>query len=235
MPSYHSGVVPAGPVAGHVRRCSRSCLTPRLRDDGAEDLLPGRHALPGHLWLAPSPGGAVGRRHCIAPREPPRRTDPRRRRHPPGPRRSPHRPPRPGRPRAGRPRPRSATTEPAGVVPVGHERGGDSRFDGADAQVRRAHRVSHPACQPGVLRTGSPANTTKSSPPHATGGKAARVHPYTALPHVVPGHFSLLTRPDDMSLCIVRFRERRGSQGCSCTPGWPGQAAGGHQPPPGGD
>jgi hypothetical protein len=56
-------------------------------------------------------------------------------------------------------------------------------------KVRRAYRVSHPACQPGVLRTGSPANTTKSSPPHATGGKAARVHPYTALPHVVPGHF----------------------------------------------
>ena len=102
-------------------------------------------------------------------------------------------------------------------------------------KVRRAYRVSHPACQPGVLRTGSPANTTKSSPPHATGGKASRVHPYTALPHVVPGHFSLLTRHDDMSLCIVRFRERRGSQGCSCTPGWPGQAAGGHQPPPGGD
>jgi hypothetical protein len=41
---------------------------------------------------------------------------------------------------------------------------------------------------------------------------------------------SLLTRHDDMSLCVVRFRERRGSQGCSCTPGWPGQAAGGHQP-----
>ena len=47
--------------------------------------------------------------------------------------------------------------------------------------------------------------------------------------------FSLLTRHDDTSLCIVRFRERRGSQGCSCTPGWPGRAAGGHQPPPGGD
>lgn len=47
--------------------------------------------------------------------------------------------------------------------------------------------------------------------------------------------FSLLTRHDDMSLCIVRFRDRRGSQGCSCTPGWPGQAAGSHQPPPGGD
>src|SRR5690349_2210316 len=38
-------------------------------------------------------------------------------------------------------------------------------------KVRRAYRVSHPACQPGVLRTGSPANTTKSSPPHATGGR----------------------------------------------------------------
>jgi len=47
--------------------------------------------------------------------------------------------------------------------------------------------------------------------------------------------FSLLTRHDDMSLCIVRFREKRGSQGCSRTPGWPGQAAGGHQPPPRGD
>ena len=72
-------------------------------------------------------------------------------------------------------------------------------------KVRRAYRVNHPACQPGVLRTGSPANTTKSSPPHATGEKASRVHPYTALPHVAPGHFSLLTRHDDMSLCIVRF------------------------------
>ena len=29
-------------------------------------------------------------------------------------------------------------------------------------------------------------------------------------------------------LCIVRFRERRGSQGWSCTPGWPGPATGRH-------
>ena len=38
-----------------------------------------------------------------------------------------------------------------------------------------------------------------------------------------------LTRHGDISVCIVRFRARRGSQGCSCTPGWPGQATGGHQ------
>ena len=101
-------------------------------------------------------------------------------------------------------------------------------------KVRRAYRVSHPAYQPGVLRTGSPANTTKSSPPHATGEGRPGAPVYRAAACRTRS-FSLLTRHDDMSLCIVRFRERRGSQGCSCTPGWPGQAAGGHQPPPGGD
>ena len=52
-----------------------------------------------------------------------------------------------------------------------------------------------------------------------------------------PGYkiISLMTRHDDVSLCIVRFRDRRGPQGCSCALGWPGQAAGGHQLPLGGD
>ena len=44
-----------------------------------------------------------------------------------------------------------------------------------------------------------------------------------------------LTRHGGIPVCIVRFRERRGSQGCSCTPGWPGQATGGRQLRAGGD
>ena len=101
-------------------------------------------------------------------------------------------------------------------------------------KVRRAYRVSHPACQPefsgpGARRT--PRNRHLRTLP-GKGRPGAPVYRAAACP---TRSFSLLTRHDDTSLCIVRFRERRGSQGCSCTPGWPGQAAGGHQPPPGGD
>jgi hypothetical protein len=49
------------------------------------------------------------------------------------------------------------------------------------------------------------------------------------------GSFTRWTRADHVSLCIVRFRGRRGSQGWSCAPGWPGPATERHQLLAGGD
>ena len=43
------------------------------------------------------------------------------------------------------------------------------------------------------------------------------------------GSFTRQGRPNRVSLCIVQFRDRRGSQGWSCAPGWPGPATGRHQ------
>jgi hypothetical protein len=53
-----------------------------------------------------------------------------------------------------------------------------------------------------------------------------RAYPRTALPYQV---IYAIARHTHTSLGIVRVRERRGSQGCSCTPGRPGPATGRHQ------
>ena len=128
-----------------------------------------------------------------------------------------HRPPRAGRDR-------SATTEPRGggmnVEAIADSTVPMRRYVAPTASATR--RASPEFSEPGARRT-----------PQG-GGKAAPGAPVYRAAACRTRSFSLLTRPDDMSLCIVRSRERRGSQGCSCTPGWPGQAAGGHQPPPGG-
>ena len=89
-------------------------------------------------------------------------------------------------------------------------------FPGGRSVAPIASATRH--ASPEFLRTGSPANTTKSSPPHATGGKGPPGAPAHHAAACRTRSFSLLTRHDDMSLRIVRSRERRGSQGCSCTP-----------------
>ena len=61
--------------------------------------------------------------------------------------------------------------------------------------------------------------------------RSHRTRPRTAMPYQV---IYAIDPHNDTSLCIVRFRERRGSQGGSRAPGWPGQATGGHQLPAGG-
>ena len=48
------------------------------------------------------------------------------------------------------------------VIPVGHERRDDGRFDAVDAQVRRADCVRYPARQHGLPRAGKPGEHDQS-------------------------------------------------------------------------
>ena len=85
-------------------------------------------------------------------------------------------------------------------------------------KVRRAYRVSHPACQPGVPPNREPGEHHEIVTSARYRGKGRPGAPAYRAAACRTRSFSLLTRHDDMSLCIVRSRERRGSQGCSCTP-----------------
>jgi len=90
--------------------------------------------------------------------------------------------------------------------------------------------------RPGVLPRGWRERCAGGVPaPHVGSCRTAACTGRTREPRCRTRSFTRLTRRGDISVCIVRFRERRGSQGCSCTPGWPGQATGGRQLRAGGD
>jgi len=81
--------------------------------------------------------------------------------------------------------------------------------------------------RPGVLPGGWRERCAGGVPaPHVGSCRTAACTGRTREPRCRTRSFTRLTRYGDISVCIVRFRERRGSQGCSCTPGWPGQATG---------
>ena len=81
--------------------------------------------------------------------------------------------------------------------------------------------------RPGVLPGGWRERCAGGVPaPHVGSCRTAACTGRTREPRCRTRSFTRLTRYGDISVCIVRFRKRRGSQGCSCTPGWPGQATG---------
>ena len=116
------------------------------------------------------------------------------------------------------------------------------RCPGDESSLLRPRGGRAAGTRPGIARLRLAAPPRPKRRPRST----ASTTPPTTCPRAMPAQrpagsrpgykiISLMTRHDDVSLCIVRFRDRRGPQGCSCALGWPGQAAGGHQLPPGGD
>jgi len=133
------------------------------------------------------------------------------------------------------------------VTAGGCECSGDGRDAGTPVAAGPADgRAPHLACdvpaagvmtrRPGVLPGGWRERCAGGVPAlHVGSCRTAACTGRTGEPCCRTRSVTRLTRHGDISVCIVRFRERRGSQGCSCTPGWPGQATGGRQLRAGGD